>query len=231
MTMTTEDDEFQPTRSTPTGTGAGRIDLRVSTIPTLHGEDMAIRLLVEHAASGGARPARNVAAGAQSTDRDARYPRRADPGQRTDRVGQDDDALCVPAAPEQRRAEDPHNRGPDRVRRARAPAVADQPEGRRRISRAAAERAPPVARRDPDRRDPRRDHGRDRDPRRQQRAPRAGLGARALRAGGRAEPARPGRQRAFPVQLAPGSDRPAIGPHALPSLQGGLRAGRLAADF
>ena len=27
-------------------TGAGRIDLRVSTIPTLHGEDMAIRLLV-----------------------------------------------------------------------------------------------------------------------------------------------------------------------------------------
>jgi type II secretory ATPase GspE/PulE/Tfp pilus assembly ATPase PilB-like protein len=29
-----------------TGTGVGRIDLRVSTIPTLHGEDMAIRLLV-----------------------------------------------------------------------------------------------------------------------------------------------------------------------------------------
>ena len=70
-------------------------------------------------------------------------------------------------------------------------------EGRRRLSRAAAERAPPVARRDPDRRDPRRDHGRDRHPRRQQRAPRAGLGARALRAGGRAEPARPGRNPHF----------------------------------
>jgi type II secretory ATPase GspE/PulE/Tfp pilus assembly ATPase PilB-like protein len=33
-------------RRMPTVTGAGRIDLRVSTIPTLHGEDMAIRLLV-----------------------------------------------------------------------------------------------------------------------------------------------------------------------------------------
>jgi type II secretory ATPase GspE/PulE/Tfp pilus assembly ATPase PilB-like protein len=30
----------------PARAGAGRIDLRVSTIPTLHGEDMAIRLLV-----------------------------------------------------------------------------------------------------------------------------------------------------------------------------------------
>ncbi len=33
-------------RAPPTRTGAGRVDLRVSTIPTLHGEDMAIRLLV-----------------------------------------------------------------------------------------------------------------------------------------------------------------------------------------
>ncbi len=33
-------------RRSPPVTGAGRIDLRVSTIPTLHGEDMAIRLLV-----------------------------------------------------------------------------------------------------------------------------------------------------------------------------------------
>ena len=88
----------------------------------------------QHAASDGARPARDVAAGAQRADRDARYPRRADPGERADRLGQDDDALCVPAASEQRRAEDPHDRGPDRVRRARAAAVADQPEGRRRIS-------------------------------------------------------------------------------------------------
>lgn len=33
-------------RAGPVRTGAGRVDLRVSTIPTLHGEDMAIRLLV-----------------------------------------------------------------------------------------------------------------------------------------------------------------------------------------
>jgi type II secretory ATPase GspE/PulE/Tfp pilus assembly ATPase PilB-like protein len=39
-------DDDQPTRSTLTRPDVGRIDLRVSTIPTLHGEDMAIRLLV-----------------------------------------------------------------------------------------------------------------------------------------------------------------------------------------
>jgi len=39
-----EDDK--PRSSKLTGPGVGRIDLRVSTIPTLHGEDMAIRLLV-----------------------------------------------------------------------------------------------------------------------------------------------------------------------------------------
>ena len=38
--------ELRTKRRRPSGTGAGRIDLRVSTIPTLHGEDMAIRLLV-----------------------------------------------------------------------------------------------------------------------------------------------------------------------------------------
>jgi type II secretory ATPase GspE/PulE/Tfp pilus assembly ATPase PilB-like protein len=40
------DDDGPPGRSTPAGPAIGRIDLRVSTIPTLHGEDMAIRLLV-----------------------------------------------------------------------------------------------------------------------------------------------------------------------------------------
>jgi general secretion pathway protein E len=40
------DEDDQPRRSTLTGPGIGRIDLRVSTIPTLHGEEMAIRLLV-----------------------------------------------------------------------------------------------------------------------------------------------------------------------------------------
>ncbi len=41
-----DDEDQQPQTSTPTPQGVGRIDLRVSTIPTLHGEDMAIRLLV-----------------------------------------------------------------------------------------------------------------------------------------------------------------------------------------
>jgi general secretion pathway protein E len=36
----------QPTSTTLSSPGVGRIDMRVSTIPTLHGEDMAIRLLV-----------------------------------------------------------------------------------------------------------------------------------------------------------------------------------------
>ncbi len=43
-----EDEDDQPRRSTVVGPGVGRIDLRVSTIPTLHGEDMAIRLLVSN---------------------------------------------------------------------------------------------------------------------------------------------------------------------------------------
>jgi type II secretory ATPase GspE/PulE/Tfp pilus assembly ATPase PilB-like protein len=42
-----DDDEISmPRESTITGTSVGRTDLRVSTIPTLHGEEMAIRLLV-----------------------------------------------------------------------------------------------------------------------------------------------------------------------------------------
>lgn len=48
-----DDDDGEPDvewpelrRAGPVRTGAGRVDLRVSTIPTLHGEDMAIRLLV-----------------------------------------------------------------------------------------------------------------------------------------------------------------------------------------
>jgi type II secretory ATPase GspE/PulE/Tfp pilus assembly ATPase PilB-like protein len=41
-----EDDGQPPVPTAPTSSGAGRVDLRVSTIPTLHGEDMAIRLLV-----------------------------------------------------------------------------------------------------------------------------------------------------------------------------------------
>ncbi len=44
-----QDDDHQPRKSALAGRDAGRIDLRVSTIPTLHGEDMAIRLLVSSA--------------------------------------------------------------------------------------------------------------------------------------------------------------------------------------
>jgi type II secretory ATPase GspE/PulE/Tfp pilus assembly ATPase PilB-like protein len=40
------DEEDHPTTSTITSPHTARIDLRVSTIPTVHGEDMAIRLLV-----------------------------------------------------------------------------------------------------------------------------------------------------------------------------------------
>ena len=46
MTMTMTARMTSPGEATLTGPGVGRIDLRVSTIPTLHGEDMAIRLLV-----------------------------------------------------------------------------------------------------------------------------------------------------------------------------------------
>ena len=41
-----DDEDDEPRKTILAGPGVGRIDLRVSTIPTLHGEDMAIRLLV-----------------------------------------------------------------------------------------------------------------------------------------------------------------------------------------
>ena len=125
MRMTSRTTE--PAEPHSTGPGVGRIDLRVSTIPTLHGEDMAIRLLVSTP---------QVVAldqlGMSRRELNELTAMLDIPGglilvSGPTGIGQDDDALCVPAASEQRRAENPHDRRPDRVRRSRAAAVADQP--------------------------------------------------------------------------------------------------------
>ena len=125
-------------------------------------------------AGAGARLAGHEHAEPQRPAVDAQLPQRPDPGHRPDRLGQDHDALRRPAPPERRPAEDQHDRGPDRVRGRRPAAVAGQPQGRRRLPRAAAEHPPADPRRDHDRRDPRPGDRRDRRARRQQRPARAG---------------------------------------------------------
>ena len=138
-------------------------------------------------AGAGARPARHEPPEPERPAVDAQLHQRPDPGHRPDRLGQDDDALRLPALPERRPAQDQHDRGPDRVRRRRPAAVAGQPQGRRRLPRAAAEHPPADPRRDHDRRDPRPGDRRDRRARRQQRPARAGDAARPDRRRRRAE--------------------------------------------
>ena len=208
------------------GVGAGRVDLRISTIPTLYGEDLAIRLLSCNSQRmvldqiGMMRKELNELTGmlaipsglilvsgpTGSGKTTTLYAclRHLNNGERKINTIEDPIEYAIPG-----------------LRQSQI-----NPKARRRIPRAAAERAPPVAGRDHDRRDPGPDHGRDGRARRQQRPPRAGLAARPVGGRGRAEPAQPGRPSAFPLQLAPGRDRPAAGPDALPRVQGPLRARR-----
>ena len=235
--MTTKDDEDEDDdgdevtwpelqRRMPTVTGAGRIDLRVSTIPTLHGEDMAIRLLVGtpqvtalDQLGMSPRELNELAAmieipsglilvsgptGSGKTTTLYACLRHLNNGERKINTIEDPIEYAIPG-----------------LRQSQINPKADV--GFAELLRSVLRQAPDVIL-----------IGEIRDaitaeiavPRRQQRAPGAGVGARALGAGGRAEPAGAGRQPALPVQLAPGRDRPAAGPDALPPLQGRLRPGR-----
>ena len=92
-----------------------RIDLRVATAPSVHGESLVIRILDQSAQGGdfadlglGRRAGGQAAARAGGTARHAA-------GHRPDRQRQDDDALCGAAPPQQGQRQADQHRGPDRV--------------------------------------------------------------------------------------------------------------------
>ena len=110
-------------------------DLRVSTVPTLHGEAVVMRILdraslvARSRRRWASRPRRcSVSATAGSA---ARHPA----GHRPDRQRQDHDALYLPHAPQHAGEEDLHRRGSDRIparRRQSGPGeAANRPELRR----------------------------------------------------------------------------------------------------
>ncbi len=175
-------------RRSPTVTGAGRIDLRVSTIPTLHGEDMAIRLLVGtpqvtalDQLGMSPRELNELGAmieipsglilvsgptGSGKTTTLYACLRHLNNGERKINTIEDPIEYSIPG-----------------LRQSQINPKADV--GFPELLRSLLRQAPDVILIGEI---PRRDHGRDRRARRQQRAPGAGVGARALGAGGRAEP-------------------------------------------
>ena len=165
------------------GIGAGRVDLRISTIPTLYGEDLSIRLLSCNSQRmvldqlGMMRKELNELTG--MLDIPSGLILVTGPtgsGKTTTLYG------CLRYLNNGERKintiEDPIEYAIPGLRQSQI-----NPKAGGRLPRAAAERAPPVAGRDHDRRDPGPDHGRDGRPRRQQRPPRAGLAPRAVGGG------------------------------------------------
>jgi type IV pilus assembly protein PilB len=83
--------------------GKSSIDLRVSSIPTNHGESIVMRILDKSSLTLGLPQLVSHAS------------RRHHPGHRANGLGQDNDALCVPELYQQAGPEDHHGRGPVRV--------------------------------------------------------------------------------------------------------------------
>ena len=136
---------------------AGRaVDVRVSTIPSGHGERVVLRLLDKQAGRLDARPISACGPQIAGADGRAHPPAARHPARhRPDRLGQDDDALRRARA-DQRPLEQHHDgRGPDRVLHRRHRPDAGQHEGRNDVrARPARDPAPGSGRRD-GRRDPR----------------------------------------------------------------------------
>ena len=95
--------------------GKKSIDLRVSSIPTNHGESIVMRILDK--TSLGARSGRSRFSFRRPGDvrKAHQHAGRHHAGHRADRFWQDDDALRVPALHEQARPKDHHGRGPGGV--------------------------------------------------------------------------------------------------------------------
>ena len=91
------------------------IDFRVSTIPSLYGETVVLRVLDRSAVSFEYGKLGLSAPVIARLDAALQLPNGIAPGDRADRVGQDDDAVYRAAVAQFRGAQGRHRRGPDRV--------------------------------------------------------------------------------------------------------------------
>ena len=91
------------------------IDLRVATMPTIHGESLVIRLLDQAAGSVELAPGRSLGRCRGDAPAPAQGAARHDPGDRPDRQRQDDDALWRAANARCTERQDHLDRGSDRV--------------------------------------------------------------------------------------------------------------------
>ena len=135
--------------------GTRAVDVRVSTLPSAHGERAVLRLLdkTESQAHAGSRGHAGRHAGAlRAADRPAA---RHHPGDRPDRLGQDDHAVRR-AEPARCQPQQHHDGGrPDRVRTARRRPDAGQRQDRPDLRQGVARHPAAGSGRDHDRRDPR----------------------------------------------------------------------------
>ena len=135
---------------------AGRaVDVRVSTIPSGHGERVVLRLLDKQAGPPHARRTSACPTRSDAMDELVHRPHGILLVTGPDRLGQDDDALRRARAHQRPHAQHPDRRGPDRVPDRRHRPDAGQHEGRDDVrARPARDPAPGPRRRD-GRRDPR----------------------------------------------------------------------------
>ena len=144
--------------------GGRAVDVRVSTLPSAHGERAVLRLLDKAESKftlEGLGMSGDVLTHVRPPDRAAARHRAR---HRPDRLGQDDDAVRLARPRRHRTHQHPDGRGPGRVRAPRHRPDAGQPEDRPDLRQGAARDPAPGPRRHHDRRDPRLRDRADRDP-------------------------------------------------------------------
>ena len=203
--------------------GGKLLDVRVSTLPSRAGERVVLRILDKENA-GIDLDSLGMPAGCPRA-----VPRRADraerhrPRHRPDRIGQDHQPLCRPAAPQRRQPQHPHRRGSGRICGRRSRPDPGQPEGRPELRRRPSSDPSPGSGRRHGRRDTRPRNRRDRRPGLADRPPRP-LHRPHQRRDRSDHPDARHEGRALPARLdLARGDRPAAGQAALPGLPGAGR--------
>ena len=157
--------------------GRREIDMRVATLPTVHGEKVVLRVLDKSTRLAQPLTARVPAQCRESLRARLQASLRDHPRDRPDRVGQVDDPVCHLERAQLPRAQPHHGRGPGRVPAPRGEPGAGEPEGRSQLRERPALDPSFRPGRDPRRRDPR---PRDRRHRRSRRRSRATWFSRAF---------------------------------------------------
>ena len=140
----------------------GEMDLRVSTLPTLFGEKVVMRLLDKSHVQLDVNKLGFDERAIEPLPHGDRQAVRDDPGHRTDRLRQDDDALRGAERAQQDRHQHLDRRGPGRVQHGRRQPAADARGHRPQLRDRAARLPAPGSRRHHGRRDPRLRDRRDR---------------------------------------------------------------------